>query len=94
MEQTIEILEKKGYKYDSNAECNNIKEIINEILRNSKLDIHPSKEEMITIRTNISKCDHNDMVKIDQCITREQNRHETEFQWGSVVMNAKWKTLY
>ena len=91
MEQTIDILEKKGYNYDENAKCNNIKSKINELLYNSKRDIHPSKSDMITIRSNLDKCDHSDMVKIDQCITREQNQHETEYQWGSVIMNAKWK---
>ena len=93
MQQTIDVLEKKGYSYDVNAKCNNIKERIEMILRNSKRNIHPSKEEMVTIRSNLDECDHSDMVKIDQCITREQNSHETEYQWGSVIMNAKWKTI-
>ena len=93
MQQTIDILEKKGYSYDANAKCNNIKEKIEMMLRNSKNNIHPSKEEMVTVRSNLDKCDHSDMVKIDQCITREQNTHETDYQWGSVIMNAKWKTI-
>ena len=91
MKQTIDILENKGYHYDANAKCNNIKEKIEVMLRNSKKDTHPSKEDMIIVRSNLDECDHNDMVKIDQCITREQNSHETDYQWGSVIMNAKWK---
>ena len=93
MDQTIQLLEKKGYHANPDFECNNIKDKINEILRNSKKNIHPSAEDMITIRSNIQKCDHSDMVKIDQCITREQNQYETEYQWGSVIMNAKWKII-
>ena len=93
MKQTIDILEKKNYQYDANAMCNNIKDEINRILKNSKRNIHPSREEMITIRSNLNKCDHSDMVKIDQILTREQNQHETDYQWGSLVMNAKWKII-
>ena len=93
MGQTIELLEKKGYLVDEKYKCNNIKSFINQTLKKSKKGVKLESSEMITIRTNIEKCDHSDMVKIDQCLTREQNLEETEYQWGSLVMNAKWKIL-
>ena len=93
MDQTIMLLEEKGYYINETSKCENIKEIINETLANSKKGIRLSRNNMITIRSNLDKCDHNDMVKIDQCLTREQNLTETEYQWGSLVMNAKWKII-
>ena len=93
MQQTIEILEKKGYLPNEDYKCNNIKMIINQVLEKSKKGTKLEQEDMVRIRTNLENCDHSDMVKIDQCLTREQNLSETEYQWGSLVMNAKWKMI-
>ena len=48
---------------------------------------------MNIVRSNIEKCDHHDLVRIDQILTRNKNEKsdDEEFQWGSVVMNCKWR---
>ena len=93
MKQTIELLEERGFTPNANAKCKNIKDFIGKTLEKSKRGEKLNAADMVTIRSNLEKCDHSDMVKIDQCLTREQNLNETEYQWGSLVMNAKWKIL-
>ena len=64
-----------------------------EQLKRSKEGIDPTKKEMSIMLSNISKMDHHDLVRTDQILTRKQNKNEKEYQWGSVVMNCKWKML-
>ena len=91
--QTIENLEKMGGKSNEKLQTSDIKEYIMQLLEKSKKDIDPSNEELSKILSNIEKMDHHDMVRTDQILTRKVNKNETEFQWGSIIMNCKWKKL-
>ena len=91
--QTIEILEKMGGKSNENSNVQNVKTFIMQMLKKSKLGTDPSNEEMSKMASNIEKMDHHDLVRVDQILTRKANKKETEYQWGSLVMNCKWKTL-
>ena len=62
-------------------------------LRKSKSGEDPSIDELTIILSNIDQMDHHDFVRTDQILTRKQNKNETEFQWGSVIMNCKWKNI-
>ena len=63
------------------------------ILKKSKAGETVKFEEINEIFNNLEKLDHHDCVRVDQILTRIYNERETEFQWGSVCMNAKWETL-
>ena len=47
-------------------------------------------EDMEIIAQNLDLCDHNDLCTIDQILTREKNKMETNVQWGSLVLGNKW----
>ena len=64
-----------------------------ELLEKSKKEIDPSTEELENILSNIERMDHHDLVRTDQILTRMQNKQEKEVQWGSVIMNCKWKII-
>ena len=87
------ILEKMGYERNEKHETSNIKKQIMEMLAKSKQGIDPSWTEMSIILSNLEKMDHHDFVRTDQLLTREANKKEKEYQWGSIVMNCKWKNL-
>ena len=87
----IAVLEEKGYNKDEKHERNEIKEYIMNLLSKSKKGIDPSTEEFITVRCNIEKGDHHDMIRVDQVLTRMQNKLETEYQWGSIILGLKMK---
>ena len=53
----------------------------------------PKIAELNTVYNNLEKLDHFDYVRVDQIITIMYNKKETEYQWASVCMNKKWKTL-
>ena len=72
---------------------NGIKNIIMESLEKCKRGVRNTKKEMSVIRSNLAGCDHFDLVRVDNIITRIKNLDETEFQWGSIVLNKKWKAL-
>ena len=91
--QTLkQLLEKEGCYQEENDKME-IKETIMKILENSKKEKSPSLKELNEIYNNICKLDHHDCVRVDQIITRIYNARETDFQWGGVCMNAKWKSL-
>ena len=64
-----------------------------DLLENSKKGIDPQVEELSCILSNINELDHHDLVRTDQILTRRQNKTEQEYQWGSIIMNCKWKML-
>ena len=88
------LLEKNGYEKRDEFEKDDIKMYIVEILSKYKRSgIKPNWVEMSTIFSNIDRCDHHDLVRVDQIVTKMQNEKETEYQWGSLVMNFKMKIL-
>ena len=64
-----------------------------DLLEKSKKGIDPRVDELNVILSNIDKLDHHDFVRTDQILTRRQNKLEQEYQWGSIIMNCKWKIL-
>ena len=90
---TIEkLLEKMGCEKKEIQE-NDIKKEIMKILKNCKENYLPEINELEAIYNNIDKLDHFDLVRTDQIITIIYNKNETEYQWASVCMNKKWKTI-
>ena len=86
-------LEEAGYQYDDKLKNMEIKRIIGIELENSKKGREINGYHMNIIKTNLAKADHNDMVNIDQILTRARNESEKEYQWGSLVLGRKWKTF-
>ena len=87
----VEILEKMGYQKAENLKIDNIKTFISRVLTNNKKDNPVQDIDLNTILSNIDKCDHHDLVRTDNIITRIWNKNNEEYQWGSVVQNLKWK---
>ena len=87
----IEILEKMGYQKAENLKIDNIKTFITRVLTNSKKNEPVQDTDLNIILSNIDKCDHHDLVRTDNIITRIWNENNGEYQWGSVVQNLKWK---
>ena len=63
------------------------------LLEKCKKGQNPEIKELNMIYNNLEKLDHFDLVRTDQIITIQYNKKETEYQWASVCMNKKWKTL-
>ena len=80
-----------GYEKSKNLEVEDIKAFIIRVLSNSKKGITVQKSEFNTLLSNVDKCDHHDLVRVDNIITRTWNETDSEYQWGSVVQNLKWK---
>ena len=80
-----------GYESKSEYKTTNIKSKIMDMLKNNKQGNTTSIKEMSIIRTNLADCDHFDLVRVDNLLARIQNQYEEEYQWGSVVLNKKWK---
>ena len=76
---------------ENNSE--NIKNQIMKILNNCKNGKLPETNDLNIIYNNSEKLDHFDLVRTDQIITIIYNSKETEYQWGSVCLNKKWKTI-
>ena len=87
------ILEDLGYEAKKEYKTDDIKNKIMKSLERNKKGVRTTMEEMNVIRSNLGGCDHHDLIRVDNIITRNQNQKETEFQWGSVVLNKKWKIL-
>ena len=87
----VEILEKMGYQKAENLKIDNIKTFISRVLTKNKKDNSVQDIDINTILSNIDKCDHHDLVRTDNIITRIWNKNNEEYQWGSVVQNLKWK---
>ena len=45
---------------------------------------------MNNIFARIMTCDHHDLCRLDQILTRMQNDKEIEYEWGSIILNCKW----
>ena len=89
-----EHLEKFGYQ-KINVENVKIKEKIINVLKYSKNGIAPSKMDMNIIYGAIQDCDHHDLCRVDQILARIKNaaEPENEFEWGSIILNCKWKKI-
>ena len=85
-------LEKLGCKKTENK-SENIKNQIMKILNNCKNGKLPETNDLNIIYNNSEKLDHFDLVRTDQIITIIYNSKETDYQWGSVCLNKKWKTI-
>ena len=90
-QKIVEILENMGYEKRKNLETENIKTFVMGVLTKNKKNKPVQDAEFITILNNIDKCDHHDLVRVDNIITRTWNERDNEYQWGSVVQNLKWK---
>ena len=87
-----QLLEKQGCEKQENNE-NKIKEIIKNILEKCKKGKLPNTSDLNIIYNSLKTTDHFDCVRIDQILTIIANRNETEFQWGSICLNKKWKIM-
>ena len=87
-----ELLEKEGCMSVITKETN-IKNKIMKITENCKKSKLPNIHDLNIIYNNLEKLDHFDCVRVDQIITIMYNMKETEYQWASVCMHKKWKTL-
>ena len=85
-------MDKAGYQNEPNLKGKAIKDIIMKVLNENKKGYGTDKKLMNIIRSNVEKCDHHDLVRIDQILTRDKNAKLVNegYQWGSVVMNCKW----
>ena len=88
----MKLLEKEGCIKGNNDEID-IKKKIMEMLKTTKKGQSPKTAELNIIYNNLEKLDHFDVVRADQIITIMYNEKETEYQWASVCMNKKWKTI-
>ena len=93
MEVIIQLLEEKGYHYNEELRGLKISGIITAELAKSKKGMRVDPVEMAKIRTNIDEINHHDAVNIDQILTRIENTAEKDYQWGSLVLNKKWKII-
>ena len=82
-----------GGESNKKLQIENIKKYIMEMLKRSKEGTDPTKEELSVILSNIDGMDHHDHVRTDQILTRKMNKTDNEYQWGSVIMNCKWKMI-
>ena len=82
-----------GGKCNEKMKMENIKTYIMKILEKSKKGEDPSINELTNIRSNINQMDHHDFVRTDQILTIKANKTEDAYQWGSVIMNCKWKQI-
>ena len=92
IEKLEQILENEGCKKREIKE-KNIKMKISEILKLTKKGNLPEINDLEIIYNNTDKLDHFDCVRTDQILTIIANNRETDFQWGSICMNKKWKNL-
>ena len=91
MQKVVKILEKMGHEKSKNLEIEDIKAFIIKVLSDNKKGELVQEVKFNTILSNIDKCDHHDLVRVDNIITRTWNETDREYQWGSVVQNLKWK---
>ena len=82
-----------GYEKEENEMKTEIKEIIIRVLKSSKEGKTPEKKDMNNIYARIGACDHHDLCRLDQILTRIKNDGEVEYEWGSIILNCKWKKL-
>ena len=69
----------------------NIKPFIMDALKKSKSNNIIQIEDLDIVLTNLDECDHHDLVRVDNIITRIQNDKNGEYLWGSVTQNLKWR---
>ena len=61
------------------------------VLKKSKCNDEIQVKDLNIVLTNLKECDHHDLVRVDNIITRIQNGKDGEYSWGSVTQNLKWK---
>ena len=81
-----------GYKKEG-VQIEDIKAEIMSRLKEIKKGNKPTNDQMCTILKNIEKCDHHDLCRVDQILTILHNETCTDYQWGSITLNCKWKIL-
>ena len=87
-------MESMGYKREGVQKGKEkVKQDIIKLLKSTKLGTMPPFEQMCTIFINIDKCDHHDLCRIDQIMTILHNKNCTDYQWGSLTLDCKWKVL-
>ena len=86
--RNVEYYESKGV---FNGEVEDYKNYVNEIKSKTRKGGTPTKEEIGKIMFNIDKGTHNDIVNIDAIITNLANRDLSEYNYGSLLMNCKWR---
>ena len=80
-----------GATKNENHENSNIKPFIMSVLKKSKSNEIIQTEDLNIVLTNLNECDHHDLVRVDNIITRIQNKKDGEYLWGSVTQNLKWR---
>ena len=80
-----------GATKNEKHEKSNIKPFIMNVLKKNKCNDIIQTEDFNIVLTNLDKCDHHDLVRIDNIITRIQNEKDGEYSWGSVTQNLKWR---
>ena len=94
LEKIKKVLEEKGCKHNQNlGNYENIKTFIMNTLAKIKKGSYVQLSDLDKIYNNLNSVDHFDCVRIDQILTIDSNRNESDFQWASICMNKKWKTL-
>ena len=86
-----EFLEKLGATKNKNLETTNVKSFILSVLKRSKNNDIIQTKDLDIVLTNLEECDHHDLVRVDNIITRIQNGKDGEYSWGSVTRNLKWR---
>ena len=90
MNKIKKLLELCEIDENEKEETDDVKKYIQNILENDKKNQIVQKINLSTIYHNLKSCDHHDLVRIDQILTRKANRENTLVQWGSLVLDCKW----
>ena len=93
MGEFLKYLEEFGYQKTIKKDNFNVKDKIINVLKLSKNGIMTKKSDINDIYGKIDECDHHDLCRLDQILTRVRNAGENEYEWGSVILNCKWKRL-
>ena len=91
IEKIAGILEKMGAERTENCQNIIIKPFIMSVLQKSKQNNIIQTSDLNIILTKLYECDHHDLVRADNIITRIQNETDGEYWWGSVTQNLKWR---
>ena len=88
-------LEEFGFEKgeNENEKETEVKKIIIRVLKSSKRGETPRKTDMNNIFAKIRACDHHDLCRLDQILTRMKNAKETEYEWGSIILDCKWEKI-
>ena len=84
-----------GYeeKKDLNITSRDLKTTIIRVLKETKKTGDAKKADINIIYCNLNLLDHHDAVRLDQILTILANKKEQEYQWASICMGKKFKTI-